>query len=195
MKTQSVNNLANYQTGFTMVEVLIALFILSIGLLGMAGIQVQGLRGTTSSTMRSQATILANDIAERARINTAAIQAAADESVNEYSQVNTDDIACLDEGTYNPLCSATSGGGDVDTCTSRQMAEADLYVFACGMGNNGGVKNLLPGGSATITCNPLPDAGGVCVPGSSLTVTISWTDVNPQAGDQELKTHTLVFIP
>ncbi|MCH8531181.1 MAG: type IV pilus modification protein PilV [Saccharospirillum sp.] len=57
------------QRGIGMIEVLISLLILSIGLLGMAALQARGLTMTTESLQRTQATILANDIIERARAN------------------------------------------------------------------------------------------------------------------------------
>lgn len=181
--------------GFTLIEVLIAVVILSIGLLGMAGIQVQGLRGTTSSTLRSQATILANDIAERVRVNTPGIDIAGDNTANiQYSQVNTAAIDCGDNRPAT-MCTAVAGNNNpVNQCSSQQMATADIYTFACGLGDTAGVKNLLPGGSATITCTP---AGGAatCVPGSTMTVTVNWTDIDPRQGTQANKTHTLVFVP
>ena len=55
--------------GFTLLEAMIALLVLSIGLLGIAALQAQGLRYNTDSYIRSQATILAYDIIERMRIN------------------------------------------------------------------------------------------------------------------------------
>jgi type IV pilus assembly protein PilV len=55
--------------GFTLIEALVALLALSIGLLGMAGLQLTGLRSNLSSAFRSQATYLANDITDRIRAN------------------------------------------------------------------------------------------------------------------------------
>ena len=59
------------QAGFTLVEVLVALVILAIGLLGLAGLQVTGLRGSSSAYMRSAAMIYANDMVDRIRANRA----------------------------------------------------------------------------------------------------------------------------
>jgi type IV pilus assembly protein PilV len=55
--------------GFTLVEALIALLCLSIGLLGIAGLQLTGLRSNLSSSFRSQATYLSYDILDRMRAN------------------------------------------------------------------------------------------------------------------------------
>lgn len=55
--------------GFTLIEVLIAVIVLALGLLGLAGLQAAGLRNNTSSYLRSQATFLAYDMADRIRAN------------------------------------------------------------------------------------------------------------------------------
>ncbi len=55
----------NCQGGFSIVEVLIAVLILAIGLLGVAGVQLASLQQTTSANLRSQATLYAQDAAER----------------------------------------------------------------------------------------------------------------------------------
>lgn len=57
------------ESGFGMIEILIALLIMGVGLLGMASLQSRSLSMTTDSQNRSQAILLANDIIERARAN------------------------------------------------------------------------------------------------------------------------------
>ena len=59
------------QSGFTLLEILVALIILSIGLLGLAGLQATGLRSNHSGYLRSQATIFAYEMADRMRANRA----------------------------------------------------------------------------------------------------------------------------
>ena len=58
-----------YGRGFTLVEALVALLALSIGLLGVAGLQLSGLRNNLSAAWRSQATYLAYDVIDRIRAN------------------------------------------------------------------------------------------------------------------------------
>ncbi|HET8700842.1 MAG TPA: type IV pilus modification protein PilV [Nitrococcus sp.] len=60
--------------GFTLLEVLIALLVLSVGLLGIAGLQLTSLRSNHSAYLRSQATLLAYDILDRMRANRAQAQ-------------------------------------------------------------------------------------------------------------------------
>lgn len=57
------------QGGFTLFEVMIAVLILAVGLLGMAGLQGTGIRNNHSAYLRSQATIFAYDIIDRMRVN------------------------------------------------------------------------------------------------------------------------------
>jgi type IV pilus assembly protein PilV len=56
--------------GFTLLEVLIALLVLSIGLLGLAALQTSGLRSNQMATMRTLATQIAYDMTDRMRANT-----------------------------------------------------------------------------------------------------------------------------
>lgn len=114
------------QTGFTLMEVLIAVLILSIGLLGLASLQANGLRNNFSSYARSQAVILANDMADRMRANL------------------TEAVA----GTYNvsatvaspPDCAAAA-------CNTAQMASYDIAAWFTSL------QNTLPQGTGTIVGN------------------------------------------
>jgi type IV pilus assembly protein PilV len=55
------------QRGMTLIEILVAIVVLSIGLLGLAGLQLKGLQVGQGSTYRWQAAMLAEDIADRMR--------------------------------------------------------------------------------------------------------------------------------
>ena len=63
------------QSGFTLLEVLIALLILSIGLLGLAALQTTGLRSNQMASMRTLATQLAYDMTDRMRANPVGVAA------------------------------------------------------------------------------------------------------------------------
>jgi type IV pilus assembly protein PilV len=60
---------ARRSRGFTLVEALVALLVLSIGLLGIASLQLSSLRWNHGASMRSQATLLAYDMIDRMRAN------------------------------------------------------------------------------------------------------------------------------
>lgn len=55
--------------GMTLVEVLVTLVIISVGLLGVAGLQLTTLRNNYDAYVRSQAAMLAADILDRMRAN------------------------------------------------------------------------------------------------------------------------------
>ena len=57
------------QAGFSLIEVLVTMVVLSIGLLGVAGMQASGLRNNHAVYTKTQATNLAMDMAERIRAN------------------------------------------------------------------------------------------------------------------------------
>ena len=57
------------ERGFSLMEVLVALLVLAIGLLGLAALQGQGLRFNHDAYVRTQATHMAYDIVDRMRLN------------------------------------------------------------------------------------------------------------------------------
>ena len=60
------------QEGMTLIEVLVALLVLAVGLLGAAAIQLNALKYTDSSRMTSQASFIAYDMMDRIRANSGA---------------------------------------------------------------------------------------------------------------------------
>ena len=58
---------SNRAGGFTLVEVMVAVLVLSVGLLGFAALQSRGLRLNHDALIRTQATFLANDMMDRMR--------------------------------------------------------------------------------------------------------------------------------
>lgn len=90
----------NKNAGFTLIEVLIAMLVLEVGLLGLAGLQATNLKNNLSAYNRSQATQLAYDIADRIRTNKPA------SNYNNKAATNDDCIT--------------------NTCTPSQMAGYDL---------------------------------------------------------------------
>ncbi len=58
--------------GFSLIEVLVSMLVLGIGILGMVGLQLNAMKLNQTAGVRSQATFLAYDIADRMRANTPA---------------------------------------------------------------------------------------------------------------------------
>jgi type IV pilus assembly protein PilV len=87
------------QRGFTLLEVLIALLVLSVGLLGLAALQGVGLRSSQEAYLTSQANLLAYDLADRIRANPAA-------DVTDYNNFAP---ACPEPVPTAPLVAADLG--------------------------------------------------------------------------------------
>jgi len=66
---QLTMNIMRKQNGFSMLEALVTLLIVSLGLLGIAGIIANSLKVNQGAQARSQASWLANDIIDRMRAN------------------------------------------------------------------------------------------------------------------------------
>lgn len=104
-------------SGFSLIEVLVALLVLSIGLLGLAMLQVQGMRFTADSYQRSQATILAYDLMDRMRANKVGADAGA-----YCLTVPAPAVTCTTTAPPVAVTCATSGG-----CTTKEdLAKYDI---------------------------------------------------------------------
>ncbi len=155
------------QLGITLLESLVALLVLSIGLLGTAHLMATGIQYSNSSFARTQATLIAENIAERMRANPNAIAAM------NYNNFDSNTIAdcttppaayCQQRGTTAPA-----------SCTASQLATFDTFQAVCGSGGstkgNNGVRDLLLGGQLTINCDGAP-----CTATSTYTIRVGWNE-------------------
>lgn len=110
------------QTGFTLLEVLIAFIILVFGLLGLAGLQATSLLQNHNAALRSQATLLAYDISDRMRSNIGA--------VDSYRTASA---------AKNTGCESITG------CTNVEMAKNDLFHWEANL------TSKLPSGTGDIS--------------------------------------------
>ena len=147
----------NKNTGFTLIEVLIAMLVLGVGLLGLAGLQATGLRNSQSAYNRSQATELAYDMADRMRAN---------DPINEPDHTNVLAAYIAGVPVANANCKNTTG------CSATDMAKNDLYEWNCAVA--GGCQNNTPPIAAALPGG----AGAIAVAAGVFTITISWTDKN-----------------
>ncbi len=67
----SQSRIFRHRSGFSLVEVLIALVIMSVGMLGIAGLYVESMQAGRTSSFRHNAVTLAGDVADRIRANPA----------------------------------------------------------------------------------------------------------------------------
>ena len=107
-------------SGFTLVEVLIALVILSVGMLGIAGLYVHSMKAGRTSVFRHHAVTLAGDVADRIRANPRA------GAVYGLAGANNNCVAC---GV---------------NCTAAKMAGHDIFLW------DQQATDTLPNGTVTV---------------------------------------------
>jgi len=139
------------QTGFSMVEVMVALVVLAIGLLGIAALYLNSLQSGRTAIYRTQAITLAADLADRIRVNRTA-QAA-------YGTLFADAEVVV--GT----CSTTGG------CSDADLASTDLSNWKAE------VAQQLPNGQGQVVVT-LPVAAGEP---TNYVVTVRWAEVGELA--------------
>ena len=112
------------QSGFSLIEVLIALVIMSVGMLGIAGLYVQGMQAGRTSMFRHNAVTLAGDVADRIRANPRAT------------------VAYIDPVGANNNCVLGTA-----VCNPAQMAANDIFLWRTQAGDT------LPGGDVAVVFN------------------------------------------
>ncbi len=141
----------NRQSGFSMVEVLVALVVLAIGLLGIAALYLNSLQSGRTAIYRTQAITLAADLADRIRMNRTA-QAA-------YGTLFGDAEA--------PVGTCVTTGG----CSDADLASTDLFNWKAQ------IAQQLPNGQGQVAVT-LPAAAGEP---TTYVVTVQWVEVNEAA--------------
>ena len=101
-----------YQAGIGMIEVLVTLFIVSVGFLNMAALQTTAKRSNFDAVQRTTAVMLAHDIVERMRANPGVLDAYLTSGVGNGTQ----------------SAPARDCGAGV-SCTQLQLAAFDLYAW------------------------------------------------------------------
>jgi type IV pilus assembly protein PilV len=122
---------ARRSTGLTMVEILIAVLIISVGLLGVAALHSLSLRNNYTALLRSHASALAGDIADRMRANRTvalnsedyliALGATASEDEDEESTVSAVAINDLIEWKQSLLAQLPNGDGSIEIDAATRM--------------------------------------------------------------------------
>jgi len=114
--------------GFSLLEVLIAVSILAVAMLGIAAMQLMSLKDNRDAYYRSQAVLLTQDMAERMRSNNTQLLAYAGiDTTNTYSQTR---------------CSP---------CTPTQIVNMDKYEWSQKIKTTTNIAGLIPTGKGTVT--------------------------------------------
>lgn len=154
--------------GFTLIEVMVALVVLAVGLLGMASLMTRSQQSNESAYSRSQATLMAYDIVERIRANL----------VNQVDASGTEDETkmykkmYISQGTSNyssynisalPSCTKPTGAAPTGGA-SRVTYDLAFWCYS--------VRDTLPGVDAvksSITAQAPNSTGAIAV-----IVTLAW---------------------
>lgn len=142
-------------TGFTLIEALIALLVLTIGLLGAAGMLLTSVRNSHNSYLRSQASFIADGLVERMRANPLAIWG----------------------GHYNGVLNGTTPAAPTcgsSGCTPAQVAGYDRAAIARMIAQH------LPLGSGNVNCQTTGTAPvrnfGISPVNGQCRITIGWNE-------------------
>ncbi|MFO1259231.1 MAG: type IV pilus modification protein PilV [Gammaproteobacteria bacterium] len=163
-------------SGFTLLEVLITVVIFSIGLLGLAGLQVKGLTLAQDSLLRTTATLLANDMADRMRANMRAAQMGVSSPYNNPTGLEAGNPSCMGKDNV---------GQPVDTrCTPLEMASHDFYEW------HGLLKGLKATNWHAAMNAQLPSSNGiVCIDSTPN----DGTPTNPQCDNVSVNSNLSIF--
>jgi type IV pilus assembly protein PilV len=115
------------QRGFSMIEVLVTMLVISLAMLGVVGLQAHAMRLNQGGQFRSQAVFLAGDLAERMEANKVAAIAGS------YAVANSSTPA-----SSSNACATT-------VCTSDELADNDLSQW------QNAIAQALPQASWTVT--------------------------------------------
>lgn len=156
------------EAGFTLLEVLVAFAVLTLGLLGIVTMMMLSLETAASARHRLVAASVANDLAERMRANIPGIDG------NAYVTDSASD--CTTPPAFRCAMTPGHGADGIDLCSATQMAIWDLYEVSCvhGIaGNHGG----LPDGRLAVACEDAdPGDGDPCSDGSTHVIRVDWLD-------------------
>lgn len=154
------------QQGFSLVEVLVSIFVLTVGLLGMVGMQAASLQSNREAKLQSSAVVLARELADMVRGNKSEGVKATN---NPYIGAFTSPLT-FSTPTYCLNVAAAS------TCsTANDVANAEMTEWLTR------VDNELPGARVAVCFDATPfDASGVpqwtCTnTGSVMVIKIGWT--------------------
>lgn len=139
MKTGSIQR--SSQSGYSLIEVLVAVVIIAVGILGIAGLQVISIQQNRSALVRAEATKYASDILDRVRVN---------KGVNYAPTALTTDPATPTD------CRAV-------TCNQTEMMGFDISYWKCSINHKdsaGGVYAACTALGFTSTDNFIPGGQG-----------------------------------
>ena len=144
-------------TGFTLMEILVALLVLSLGLLGMAGMQIFSLSSNYDAYLRTQATFFAYELVDKLKANR-----------NEALAGGYDTLISNIAGSVTDCQSTTAD------CSPNELAVFEVTQWKCALGayasssvcfSTFNMTPILPNGDGSVTRN-----------GAQFTISVQWLE-------------------
>lgn len=177
------------QRGVGMIEVLVTLFILSIGILGVASMQFVSSFSNSDALNRSQSVMVAQQLSERlrasARLSLIGDGLVVDEQYFNANLYNFANLSCpTGVSDYNCFCLSLPAaipdcnGGQ---CTAAQFATYDAYEASCS------AVSANPTVELNLSCDDNNELDAeACSTGSRVSIILSWPVENWQNIDRAL---------
>ena len=161
-------NIASKQTGVGLIEVMVALLLLSIAILGYSALQAQAIKATDESMERSQSLVMMRNIAEKIHANPSAIEIYEENLNKSYASSSAPSEKCGLDGV-------TAG-----FCSPEQLAVAESY----------NLKTKLQDYDFQIQMHPCPNTGGTGTDAAdnimfSYCLISAWGDTTPTIGTDD----------
>ncbi|MEP4891426.1 MAG: type IV pilus modification protein PilV [Aliiglaciecola sp.] len=183
------------QSGVGMIEVLVTLFILSIGILGVASLQFISSFSNSDALNRSQSVMVAQQLSERlrasARMSLIGDGLVVDENYFDSDVYNFNNLSCGSSASdYNCFCLAKPA--DIPDCDGGQCSAAEFAVYD-GYEASCSAVSSNPTVTLAVSCedNNVVDAE-VCSTGSRVSIVLSWPIENWQNIDRTLNAECLI---
>jgi type IV pilus assembly protein PilV len=154
--------------GFSLVEVMVTLIVMSVGLLGIAKMQALALSSTGNARIRSLAALEAASFASTMRADR-----------DYWASVTKDPAVAFANGAISQTSDNTLAAKGSDCpCTSPQLAYADLQEWVTDL------NKQVRGSQGTVSCTP-PPVGGTPAP-VSCAISLSWPENQVASNAQQV---------
>jgi type IV pilus assembly protein PilV len=177
MRNHKISQSRRRDNGFTLIEVMVAVVIFSIGLLGVAGLQTSGLKTTHQSYQRTVAITAARDMADRMRANITGVRSNA----------------------YNFSTAPSDPGCVSAACTAANIANHDASQWYASL-----TASLPSPSASSVSCTDINAGTPALDQGSACIITVRWdsersgvtgTGCSTIASNNDLTCVQLRFIP
>ena len=158
------------ERGIGLLEILIAVVVISVGFLAAARMQVEGMRFSQGAYFQSQAHFLANDMVERMRSNPTGMKLGA------YDALDTRDAV------VSPNCATTD-------CTPAEQARQDAFDWRAYLDPATAGSNVVLPGSASES----PSGTVTALGAGRYRVRLTWFEII--AGEQSEQSLNVFFVP